>query len=121
MGCWAGVLRFWRGGCSWLPHGERDRDADEVERFPLGAGQLGQHRYGGAGAGERDLLAGQGGQVLEQPAEAVVGLPGRVVLAGGLGLRPGRAAGRVTGLSWAGGSLSVKVSGAQARRRCQVR
>jgi hypothetical protein len=77
----------------WLPHGQRDRGADEVEGFPLGAGGLGQHRHGGAGAGEPDLVAGQGGQVLEQAAEAVVGAAGRVVLAGGLRLRPGGAPG----------------------------
>jgi hypothetical protein len=73
------------GWVFWLPYGERDRDADEVERFPLGAGRLGQHRHGGAGAGEPDLVAGQGGQVLEQAAEAAVGAAGRVVLAGGAG------------------------------------
>ena len=33
-----------------------------------------------AGAGEPDLVAGQGGQVLEQAAEAAVGAAGRVVL-----------------------------------------
>ena len=77
----------------WLPQGDRDRGADELEGFPLGAGGLGQHRHGGAGAGEPDLVAGQGGQVLEQAAEAAVGLPGRVVLAGGLGLGAGGAPG----------------------------
>jgi hypothetical protein len=75
------------GWLFWLPQGERDRDADELEGFPLGAGGLGQHRHGGAGAGEPDLVAGQGGQLLDQAAEAVVGLPGRVVLAGGLAVR----------------------------------
>ena len=49
---------------------------------------------GGVGAGEPDLVAGQGRQVLQQAAEAAVGPPGRVVLAGGLGLGPGRPAGR---------------------------
>src|SRR5208337_434255 len=77
----------------WLPQRERDRDADELERFPLDAGGFGQHRDGGAGACEPDLVAGQGGQVLEQAAEAVVRAAGPVVLAGGLGLRRGGAPG----------------------------
>ena len=55
-------------------------DADEFEGLALGAGRLGEHRDGGLGAGEADLVAGQGGQVLEQAAEGVVGLAGRVVL-----------------------------------------
>ena len=71
----------------WLLQGERDRDAEEAEGFALGAGRLGEHRHLGAGAGEPDLVAGQGGQVLQQAAEAAVGLPGRVVVARGLGLR----------------------------------
>ena len=105
----------------WLLQRQRDRDADQAEGFPLGAGRLGQHRHGGAGAGEPDLVAGQGGQVLDQAAEAVVGLSGRVVLAGGLGLRRRGPAGRGDGIVLRRGSWSVKVSGAQARRRCQVR
>jgi hypothetical protein len=64
----------------WLLQGDRYRDAEQVEGFALGAGGLGQHRHGGLGAGEPDLVAGQGGQVAEQAAEAAVGLPGRVVL-----------------------------------------
>ena len=35
--------------------------ADEVKGLSLVAGGLGQHRRGGAGAGEADLVAGQGG------------------------------------------------------------
>jgi hypothetical protein len=105
----------------WLLQGERDLGAKEAECFPLGAGGLGEHRHGGAGAGEPDLVAGQGGQVLQQVAEAAVGLPGRVMLAGGLGLRGRGTAGRATGLPGVGGCSSVKVSGAQAWRRCQVR
>ena len=64
----------------WLLQGERDRGADELEGLPLGAGRLGEHRDGDLGAGVPDLVAGQGGQVLQQAAEAAVGLPGRVVL-----------------------------------------
>jgi acetyl-CoA acetyltransferase len=62
------------------PQGERYRCADEVEGFPLGAGRLGEHREGGGGAGEADLVAGQGGQVVQQAAEAAVGPAGAVVL-----------------------------------------
>src|SRR5580704_5108741 len=77
----------------WLLQGERDRGIDELEGLPLGAGRLGEHRDGGGGAGEADLVAGQGGQVVQQAAEAAVGPPGLVVLGGGLGLGGGRAAG----------------------------
>ena len=65
---------------SWLRQRERDRGTDQVEGLPLLAGGLGEHRDLGAGAAEADLVAGQGGQVLQQAAEAAVGLPGRVVL-----------------------------------------
>jgi hypothetical protein len=64
----------------WLLQGERNRGAEEAERLALGAGRFGEHRDGDLGAGVADLVAGQGGQVLEQAAEAVVGLPGRIVL-----------------------------------------
>ena len=83
VGYFGSELGFYRNGrmVSWLLlQGERDRGIDELEGLPLGAGRLGEHRDGGGGAGEADLVAGQGGQVLEQAAEAVVGLPGRVVL-----------------------------------------
>src|SRR5580704_14460991 len=81
-------LEFCGGGrvAFWLLQGQRDRGAEELEGLPLGRGRLGEHRDGDLGAGVPDLVAGQGGQVLEQAAEAAVGLPGRVVLAGGLGL-----------------------------------
>ena len=64
----------------WLRQGERDRDADQVEGLALGACRLGEHRDLGGGAGKADLVAGQGGQVPDQAAEAPVGLPGRVML-----------------------------------------
>ena len=64
----------------WLRQGERDRGAEEGEGLALGAGRLGEHRDGGLGAGKPDLAAGQGGQVVQQAAEAVVGLPGWVAL-----------------------------------------
>ena len=79
---------------SWLLYGERDRGADELEGLALGAGRLGEHRDGDLGPGEADLVAGQGGQVVQQAAEAAVGAAGRVVLAGGLGLGAGRTPGR---------------------------
>src|SRR5262249_3153411 len=117
--CVSGGLVF------WLVQGERDGCADEVEGLALGAGRLGQHRDGLAGAGEADLVTGQGGQVVQEPAEAAVGAAVFVVLAGGPGLggrgaawpphRGGGGGGGAGGLRWG------RVSGAQARRRCQVR
>src|SRR6266852_3697209 len=84
-----------RGWLSWLfLQGERDRGTDEVEGLALLAGGLGEHRDGGGGAGEADLVASQAGQVGEQAAEAAVEAAIRVVLGGGLGLGGGRAAGR---------------------------
>ena len=82
----------------WLLQGQRDRDADELEGLPLGGGRFGEHRDGDIGAGVPDLVAGQGGQVLQQAAEAAVGLPGRIVLAGRLGLGGCGAAGRGDGV-----------------------
>ena len=67
----------------WLLQGERDRDADQVEGLPLSGGGLGEHRQGGGGAGEPDLVAGQRGQVLQETAEATVGAACGVALAGG--------------------------------------
>ena len=63
----------------WLLQGERDRGADEAEGVALGAGGLGEHWHGGTGSGEADLVAGQGGQVVEQAAEAAVWAAGQVV------------------------------------------
>ena len=85
------------------------------------AGRLGEHRHGDAGAGEPDLVAGQGGQVPEQRAEAGSGRPAGSCWYEALAwARAERRAG-ATGLPGAGGFWSVKVSGAQAWRRCQVR
>src|SRR6202050_5249386 len=72
--CFAGSAG-WRSG--YLLQGERDRGADELEGLPLGGGRFGEHRDGDLGAGVPDLVAGQGGEVLEQAAEAVAGVPGR--------------------------------------------
>jgi hypothetical protein len=52
----------------WLLQGQRDRSADELEGLPLGAGRLGEHLDGDLGAGVPELVAGQGGQVLDQAA-----------------------------------------------------
>ena len=68
-----------------------------------------------------DLVAGQGGQVLEQASEAVVGLPGGVEWYDALAWAAAERRAGVTGLPGTGGFWSVKVSGARARRRCQVR
>ena len=49
---------------------------------PVIVGPLGAviTRHGELGSGVPDLVAGQGGQVVQQAAEAAVGPPGRVVL-----------------------------------------
>jgi len=70
----------------WLLEGERDRGADEVECLALCGGGLGEHGDGGCGAGEADLVAGEGGQVGEQALEAARGLVVLVALAGCLRL-----------------------------------
>jgi len=110
----------------WLLQGERDGDADQVEGLALGAGRLGEHRDVGVGAGEADLVAGQGGQVLEQAAEAVVGPAGSCWREALAWAWPERRAG-APGLAGAGGLSSAKVSGARpcggarsgSRRACR--
>jgi hypothetical protein len=57
----------------------------------------------------------------QEAAEAAVGAAGVVVLVGGFGLGGRGAAGGGDGVAAGGRVLSVKVSGAQARRRCQTR
>ena len=66
----------------WLLQGERDGCADEVECLALGAGWPGQHGQGCGGAGEADLVAGEGAQVGQEAAEAAVGAAVFVMLAG---------------------------------------
>ena len=105
----------------WLLQGERDRGADELEGLPLGAGRLGEHRDGDLGAGEPDLVAGQGGQVLQQAAEAAVRLPGRVVLGGGLGLGGCGAAGGGDWVVLGGRVLVGEGQRGPGLGRCQVR
>ncbi len=73
----------WHVRRAWAPL-TWDGDAEQVEGLALGAGGLGEHRHVGGGAGEPDLVAGEGGQVLEQAAEAC-GRGGRL---GRAGMRP---------------------------------
>ena len=94
ISCLTWAFTGWARVEFWLRQGQRDRGADELEGLPLGAGRLGEHRDGDPGSGEPDLVAGQGGQVLQQAAEAPVGLPGWIVLIGRLGLGGRRAARR---------------------------
>ena len=65
----------------WLLEGEGDGGSDEVEGFPLSAGGVGEDRHGDCCAGELDLVAGQGGQVVKQAAEAAEWVACLVVLA----------------------------------------
>ena len=59
------------GWLFWLRcGGEGDGGVDEVEGAALGGGGVGEHGHVGAGAGVADLVAGEGGQVVEQAAEA---------------------------------------------------
>jgi hypothetical protein len=56
---------FWlRGG------GERDRGVEEVEGAALVGGGFGEHGHLDVGVVVTDLVAGKGGQVVEQAAEA---------------------------------------------------
>ncbi len=101
---------------SWLLQGERDGDADEAEGLALFAGGLGEYRDGRGGAGEADLVAGQGSEVGEQAAEAAVGPSVLVVLAGGLGLGGSRAASGGEGVCLGGRVLA----GVGQRRPCKT-
>ena len=55
---------FWRRGL------ERYRGVEQFEGTALVGGGVGEHGHVGAGAGAADLVAGEGGQVVEQAAEA---------------------------------------------------
>ena len=94
-------------GLFWLLQGERDGGADEVEGLALFAGGLGEHGDGGGGSGEADLVAGEGGEVGEQAAEAAVGPSVLVVLAGALAWAAAERRAGARGFAWAGGSWSV--------------
>ena len=64
----------------WLLQGERD-GLVEFEGPSLGGGGLREHGHGGVGSGEADVVAGQGGEVVEQSAEAVQPLAAFVAVA----------------------------------------
>ena len=75
----------------WLRGGERDRGADEGEGAALVVGGVGEHGDLDVGVVEADLVAGEGGQVIEQAAEAAQwGAVGGLVT-GGFGLGGGGA------------------------------
>ncbi len=63
-----GIHRF-RWWLFWLLQCERDRGADQIEGAALICGGFGEDGHGGRGAGEPDLVAGEGGQVGQEPAE----------------------------------------------------
>jgi hypothetical protein len=105
----------------WLRQGQRDGRADQLEGVPLGGCGLGEHGDLGASAGEADLVAGQGGQVLEQAAEAAIRLSGRVVLVWGLGQGAGCALCRGDGVPAFWRVLVGLGQLGQAVRRWQVR
>ena len=72
--------------------GQRDGRADEVERAALVGGRLGERWDDGVAVAQ--VVAGQGGQVVEQVAEAANGLlTGAGLAAGGLDLGGGLAPG----------------------------
>jgi hypothetical protein len=83
---WAWVLWCLRDG-----QGERDACADEVEGTPLVCGGFGQGRDGDLAVAQ--VVAGQGGQVVGDVAEAADGLFAGAGLAGGLGIGGCRPAG----------------------------
>ena len=70
----------------WLLQGEGDGGADQLKGAVLVGGGFGEHGHGGLGRWEADLVAGEGGQVGEQAAEAAVGVAGLVMLGRCLGL-----------------------------------
>ena len=54
-------------------------------------GGLGEDGHGSVGAGDADVVAGEGGEVVEQAAEAAVGVAGFVMRVGSFGLSGGQA------------------------------
>ena len=60
----------------WLLEGQWDGRVEELEGSALGVGGLGEHGHGGVGAGEADLVAGEGAQMGEQSLVAVGGQVG---------------------------------------------
>src|SRR5712675_1135983 len=72
-----------------LRGGQRDGGLEKVEGAALVGGGFGEHRDFGVGACVADLVAGEGGQVVEQAAEAAQRIAGGVALCGGLGVGVG--------------------------------
>lgn len=72
------------------------------------------------GVRRTDLIADQGGYVLQQAADAGVRLPSLVVLVRRPGLGSRRAAGLGDGVYLGGRPSSVTVSSTHAWRRCQI-
>ncbi len=94
---------------------------DEFEGAALLGGGVGELVDFDVGVVVADSVAGEGGQVVEQVAEVARRVAVGVVFGGGLGfgvLWSGARGDRVVPLR---GCSSVKVSGAQALRRCQMR
>ena len=72
----------------WLLQGQGDGGVEEFEDVSLGGGGLGEHGNGGLGSAEPDVVAGQGGEVVEEPAEGPDAVVGLVFAAGGLAVVP---------------------------------
>ena len=68
-----------------------------------------------------DVVAGQGGQVVEQVAEGADRSAAWVVRVEALRVALAERVAGATGSAGVGGCWSVKVSGASVLRRCQVR
>ena len=114
----AGLARWW----FWLRgDGVGNGRPDELGGAALLGAGFGEHWDRGGGVSEGDVVAGEGGEVCEQATEAAqrgaVGVCWREALAWAAAERWAGA----TGLSRGAGFSSVKVSGAHAVRRCQVR
>src|SRR6476620_3776606 len=75
----------------WLRGGQGDWGADEVEGAALVGGGFGEHGDVGVGVVVADLVAGQGGQVSEQAAEAAQWGAVEGLVTGGFGLGGGGA------------------------------
>ena len=69
----AGVSVF-SGWWFCLREGERDWGVDQVEGSSLGGGWFGEGGHDGAVGAVAEVVAGEGGQVVEQAAEAADGL-----------------------------------------------
>ena len=70
----------------WLRDGQWDRGVDEGEGAALIGGGFGERRYLDIGGVEANLVAGEGGQVLEESVEAAQRVTELIVFGGGFGL-----------------------------------